>query len=360
MSDAYTPVTTIQEPPLPGMPPMHTSTREVPAEFQKLTRGGAVGTFLAQYATHVVYDCQIIPKGDKRVAVVTHFDPTWSIFMSQYSVVGNGAIPPDRFRVDPTEETTSDIVEGNAAMPSLSGSYISKAEGQRDYFTKSISSTIAASLDTGPNKGTSIDQRTGTTFLETIELVDIGSVTDGIEVQSDGSVVTYDPINAKWSTKTTRKAVDTSTKTWTDVVNYEWPPVLTSILFDTYTRVDGGGDAIYPSVDYKEGFYGPQKATIDQYWQKTQPTVITPNQMIPQGFSFSCPLWSLRVQPCLHPEITLYCNIGSADPEWEASAVSRTFQATNLTDWPSEVFWRESKPYMGGYLVTEYTILKPI
>lgn len=360
-SEAFRPITTIQEPGLPGMPRTYTSQREVAAETEAPARGSVLGNVLgSQFATNIVLSAQVTPKDGKRILTVSHCTaPPWNILLEQYSVSGNPDIPPDRFRLDPREETTGDVVTGAAEMPSLSGSEIQKSEQQRDFFTKAISTTSAVSLETGLNRGTSIDQRTGRTFLETIELVEASSVVSGIEVEADGSVVTYDPLNATWSTKTTRKAVDVATRTWVDIINYEWPPVFGGIVLDTYTRKDGGGDAIYPSVIYKEGFTGPQKATISQYWQKATPTVITPNQMIPQGFSFACPLWSVRVDACLHGEITLFCNIGTEDPDWESAAISRTFAATNPTDWPSEVFWRESKPYMGGYLVTEYTILKP-
>lgn len=429
-SEAVTPITSIQEPGLQGMPRTYTSQREVPAEWEPPLRGSVVGDILPRYKTHIVLDAQVIPKGGKRVAVIAHCSPpSWVIltgsqdrltsddaFIYNRQVVLNptqDAIeadpfstyqpydetksikttkvprrkkadgtyedgypqqqakdktdpnqPPGRFHTEATtiETATVEVLDkANVsdipapAAPSGDEIKVSHQKLNDEQYRKTIIEEIIA---TGPNLGTSIDSRTGNTFLETVEVVPAATVAGGSTVGADGSVVTYEPVNTKWSLKVTRKAVDTAIRQWTDIVNYEWPAVLQSILFDVYDH-KSGGSAIYPSAFYKEGFTGPQKAEVTQYWQKTAPTVIPQLQMIPQGFQFACPLYNLRVSACLHPAVTLTCNIGTEDPDWEMAAVSRTFAATNYLDWPEQVFWRESKPYMGGYLVTEYTIQKP-
>lgn len=206
--------------------------------------------------------------------------------------------------------------------------------------------------------GTEFDERTGQTLTTTREVVPMSEVTTST-IGSDGRLVTFSPINACWASKITQGVVATDSRTFYDVVNHEWPPVLKSITLTEWTARNGRGSVIYPDYIVKRGFSGPQVATVVQWWQSTPYSPSPPIQMIPEGMDFQSPLFSIRIPPCLHGETTFYCNIGTTDPEWESQYYSRTFDATNYVDWPDSITWTEVRPYRGGYLVSEYTLNKP-
>ena len=211
--------------------------------------------------------------------------------------------------------------------------------------------------DLAPIKGTTFDERTGESFNETQEVVANTDVNPE-SVTAGGDLVSYDGLDANWSIKTQRKLVSTLRKSWSEVINYEWPAVLTSLDFVTWTSKRRGA-TIYPIPRYKEAYSGPQLVQVEQWWQKDQPTHVVPVSMVAEGIQFWSPLLKISIPPCLHPTFTLFCNIGSDDPDWEAQNFSQTFPATNLPDWPNQIIWTESKPYLGGFLMHRYTLNRP-
>lgn len=218
--------------------------------------------------------------------------------------------------------------------------------------------TTTQSGSPGTLAGTDFDERTGKTLAVTQEVVAKAAVAT-TTIGADGTVVSYRPIDACWATKITQGVVATDTMTYYDVVNYEWPPVLQSINLVEWTARNGRGSVIYPDVAFKKGFSGPQIATVEQFWQKAAYTPTTPIQLIEEAMQFQSPLFSISIPPCLHTETTFYCNIGTSDPEWEPQSYSKTFAATNYTDWPESITWEAVQPYRGGYLVTSYTLDRP-
>jgi hypothetical protein len=254
-----------------------------------------------------------------------------------------------------TETVTVVTTSGEPADPS-------PADGQEVTVEKSgVRQTTHTTTQTGdpePLTGTDFDERTGTTLLVTREVVPISEVATAT-IDSDGNLVTYDPINACFATKVTRGIVSTTMRTYYDVVNYEWPPVLQYIHLETWTAKNNRGSVTYPDYIVKKGFSGPQIATVQQWWQKSAYSPSTPIQLIPESMEFQSPLFSIRIPPCLHDSYTFSCVIGTEDPEWESQSYSRTFDATNYTDWPDSITWEAVQPYRGGYLVSSYTLDKP-
>lgn len=205
--------------------------------------------------------------------------------------------------------------------------------------------------------GTDLDERTGTTFTVTQESV-LKSAVAPSTVTSGGQLVTYRAVDACQAIKETRTVASTEIREWDKIVNYEWPPVLTNYAFTFWTQV-GGRQIALPDFTFKQGFSGPQVAHVRQWWQLESPTVTSPNQMIPEGAKFNTPLVDFSIPPCLHGDIVARCVIGIGDPDWFAADYTKTFAATNFTDWPDSIVWTESDPYNGGYIVTEYTLNKP-
>jgi len=217
--------------------------------------------------------------------------------------------------------------------------------------------TIEQLGNAAPVRSTSFDERTGESFLETEEVVSQSAVTP-TPISASGEITSFDGIDANQSVKRRRKLVSTMEMQWTDVITYEWPPVLTALDFVTWTRKDGR-TVIQPIVRYKQGFSEPQTVRVRQWWQKNQPQVIVPVSMISEGIQFWCPLYNISIPPCLHSTVVLRCNIGSSDPDWAPQSFVQSFPATNVTDWPESIVWTESKPYLGGYLIFEYTLNRP-
>lgn len=208
-------------------------------------------------------------------------------------------------------------------------------------------------------RSSSIDERTGEAFLETQEVVPAEDAED-TTVDEDGMLTIYSPIDGCLSLKVQRKIVSATEKTWTQLTNYEWPPVLEYINLKSWPRRDGRLDKVFADVRFKEGYSGPQKMTVRQWWQSEPYEVEPPIPMLSVGFAYESPLFSIRIPPCLHGVVSFTTSIGTDDPTYTTAYEEWSTPATNLTDWPDSVQWVESKPHAGGYQVTEYTILKPV
>jgi hypothetical protein len=265
---------------------------------------------------------------------------------------------PERFIKD-QKLTTTDEVECNVTGDPPNPNPVSKQSVRITQKGKiRRKRTVDQTGDTSPIIGTTFDERTGESFEETEEIVDNAQVVPAA-VSASGELVSFDGIDARWSAKRRRQIVSTLEKTWTEVINYEWPPVLLSLDFVTWERKGGAGSVVYPLPRYKQGFTGPQAVQVRQWWQKAQPTPIIPISMIAEGIQFWSPLYKISIPPCLHFTIPLRCNIGSSDPDWEPQNFTQTFPATNVTDWPAQIVWTESKPYLGGFLMHRYTLNRP-
>lgn len=266
-------------------------------------------------------------------------------------------LPPDKFYVGGgSPETITTITVGDAppapSTPAIDEQVQFESKGR---ITRESVTTITGDPVALP--ATSFDQRTGVGYLEYQELVPIGDAEE-TNIDATGVIVTYEPYNADYCIKTTKRLASTLSKTWVDIINYEWPPVLLSVTFKTYPR-RRGSPLVVPVLRFKQGYSGPQAATAVQYWQLGAITPTSPSPMIPEGFRHQDCYYTIDVPPCLHDEITLTTTTGTEDPIWEFISESETFDATNFTDWPDTITWIESKPYAGGYLVTEWTINKP-
>jgi hypothetical protein len=302
---------------------------------------------------------------DGKVVTFSNLDANWAIKLTRQAVSlesehqkTSSKIAPERFFADRQKSVVEATETGVITTPTdpVVPSYVEATVVQKGAIRKTTTTTQPG--NPVPLRGTSVERRTGETFLETTELVPASSVVPS-SVDSSGVVVIYEPVDANWAMKITRRAASTLSQTWTTDIEYEWPTVLLGISFKVWTRKNGEGSAVYPIPRYKKGFYEPQTATVTQYWQKAQPTIIPRPMMVAEGFSYRCPLYAISVPPCLHQTISLSCTIGSSDPDWESASDTEVFSATRYTDWPEEIFWRLAEPYLGGFIVTEYRLPRP-
>ena len=269
----------------------------------------------------------------------------------------NDRLPPDKFFVGGAQRNTViETIIGNT--PPNGGAGPSEAvEVTHKGNIGKVSTTTLNGASPVPLPYTSFDQRTGIGYVETQELVPISDVVQ-TEVGEDGVADVYETVDADFAVKTSRRLVSPEEREWVDIVNYEWPPVLQSIELRAFGRRNGSS-LVVPVIRIRQGFAGPQQANVRQYWQKDPVTPTPPPSMIPEGFIQQTPYYTLNVPPCLHPEVTLSVTSGTEDPVWVYFGVSDVFPATNYVDWPESVTWLESKPYQGGYLVTEWTVERP-
>lgn len=275
----------------------------------------------------------------------------------KYSAVAD-AMGPDKFYCPKGETTTVvieilDTLDAPAAITATPGTRVEV--NQVGYIRTTATTTQEGTL--GSLVGTDFDERTGNSLLEESTLVDVGDVVVDT-VDANGEIDLYTPYDACHSIKRTVKVVDGSSKSWTEIINYEWPAVLKSLTLETWNRRDGQFDT-FPNVKFKQAFNGPQLVHVTQHWQAAAPVLADPPKMIPEGFTFASPLYTLRVPPCLHGAIQLTAITGTSDPVYEYNTKVEDFAATNYTDWPASISWTDVKPWRGGYLVTAYTINKP-
>lgn len=258
-------------------------------------------------------------------------------------------------------QATSTVTETSIAAGAGAPAGVTATDGQEVVVDKvGFVQTVTTTTQTGepePLIGTELDERTGATFFTIQESV-LADAVEESAVNSSGVLVTYRAVDACQAIKETRTVFSTEIREWDMIVNYEWPPVLTNYAF-TFWGQNGGRIVALPDFTFKQGFSGPQVAHVRQWIQLEPPTVTSPNQMIPEGAKFNTPLVDFTIPPCLHGDIVASCIIGPNDPEWNTATYTKTFSATNFTDWPEEIVWTESDPYNGGYRVTEYTLSRP-
>ena len=201
----------------------------------------------------------------------------------------------------------------------------------------------------------------------------IATTTDGLN--KFGILCEGRQISDNWYAVAERELIKTDANNIVDTYityqNFSWPPVLSGIVVDRWTRRDGGADPVeYPI--YKRGAYsGPTRVEVKIYWQDTPWTLgssatgsdtklalIKP--MHPEPILFQSPIASVSVPPTLHERFRITASTGSNHPVYTYKGTTWTYNATNYTDWPPSLVIQDSqKPYRGGYLREKITAFIP-
>jgi hypothetical protein len=218
--------------------------------------------------------------------------------------------------------------------------------------------SVASFLSVNRNEYTSAYSKDDTAAVERVNTKFSEKPTDSREdnytsklVYSDGKKYVYEIQETK---------IEPNNKEWDELVNYEWPSVLTNFWVETIESKNTAGLFYYfPRMLFKQGFTGPQRAKVKQWWQKSKPFIPKPIIMVPSGTTFRSTFYDFTLPPCLHPKMTLGGTIGSRNPEYKVAVDRMVLPATNYTDWPKEVSWTETKLYKGGFLCTQTTIESP-
>jgi len=145
-------------------------------------------------------------------------------------------------------------------------------------------------------------------------------------------------------------------------ISYSFPPVLGEFLLYVWSLRKGGSE-IYPQYVYsKHAYNGPCAARIVEVWTEALPTPAVPITLQPTPLVYSCPMYRVGSQACLHPLVTFRCDFGTSHKKYRLSAGSTlAIPATTYTDWPAAEFlaaWT-CRPAYGGYIAKSVFVTPP-
>ena len=187
---------------------------------------------------------------------------------------------------------------------------------------------------------------------------------------ADGEEITLTPFNRYWTLVTRETPNVTSltdaSRTFYGSMPYPWPAVLRSLtLYSLPVKNTRTGEVAYEEIrhdyDMKPAWSGICRCKIQIAWSKTAPAFEAIEAMTPTSIELDWrPVASLQIPPCLHTAYSFSGTTGTDNPRYGYVAFSKTFEATNYTDWPSElVVDFDIKPYKSGYLTRKVTVYKP-
>ncbi len=191
------------------------------------------------------------------------------------------------------------------------------------------------------------------------------------QLGTDGILRTVQQLSDNWYAVTEQQVVNTTAIgsaaggefTYFTSVNYSFPPVLQTngIQFDLWERRTGA-ETYSPRVLYEKGAYrGPCRARVDVQWSATQLSAISvPAPPQPQPIALSTPYFSLSVKETLHGPINIGVSNGTEDEKYVFTTGTYSFNATNLTDWPTSLIVSSTvKKFRGGWLRETVTVYPP-
>lgn len=211
--------------------------------------------------------------------------------------------------------------------------------------------------------GVELDEETGTArqFCQTKVLA--GTAGSGV---SGGDFAEVKPLNTLWSIKTTRRAAGMAGSPGTVystpiIVDYYWPPVLTSITQTPWVRKDGTTQMFTFPNYLRYAYNGPCLALKEEQWTASAPALVPPLVMDPMPIVYRGPNIQFSIPACLHGNYTFNEEVGSLDPVWNVGTFSQTFPATNFVDWPTSIVASFSTRRMyGGFLRQKITVYRPV
>jgi hypothetical protein len=159
-----------------------------------------------------------------------------------------------------------------------------------------------------------------------------------------------------------------------------WPPVLESYSFDSVMNpIDPFADGVRFEMQFlpkiRQGYSGPVKCLVKEWWQATAPTAterpeINQLSMTPVAIRFPGRIQSFSLEPCLHgvvtfsepqllgtitdiqSNVTTLSGVGLKNRTWTAAA-------TTPTDWPATYVVFKAVPENGGYRCEQRTFYRP-
>lgn len=280
---------------------------------------------------------------------------------------------PQGFIIERKIETIRQPVKNDATIGSLNTDSPDGVGGALIQTRLGVGGANAVILEKGSTRltvslgtltGQDIDMETGRVYDFTREIVAAGTAGSGVDpITGEYSIV--DPLNQYFSIKETRPATTLGTGddslTWDDIVNWSWPAVLEAIDFFVVEAKDGHLIRYGYDVDLKEAYSGPCRASITESWSPVPQALPSVVAMLPRAIEFDFPLTrNFSIPQTLHPAITLTETVGTDHPDLAYTITTKTFAATNYTDWPTSIIASATQvPYRGGFKRRVVTVYKP-
>ncbi len=186
----------------------------------------------------------------------------------------------------------------------------------------------------------------------------------------EGEEITLQPINRYWTLVTRETPNVTSltdvSRTFYGSMPYSWPAVLRNLyIYEIPVKDTRTGEVAYSEIRYdydmKRAWSGICRCKIQIAWSKTAPAFEAIEAMTPTSIELDWrPIAALQIPPCLHIAYSFSGTTGTDNPRYGYVAFTKNFEATNYTDWPSElVVDYDVTPYKGGYRTRKVTVYKP-
>jgi len=143
-----------------------------------------------------------------------------------------------------------------------------------------------------------------------------------------------------------------------------WPPVLASGNIYNFQAYDSDGvkytaDTIW-DFNLRDAYDGPTKVIIEYFASHEPHTISTPTTMQPEGGTFYYGVSLVSLPRCLHPEILLTYSTGINNSRYPLQSFSKTFPATNLTEWPASFIVDDGETFDNGlYIRRKVTAYRP-
>jgi len=155
-------------------------------------------------------------------------------------------------------------------------------------------------------------------------------------------------------------------RSYTTYQNFTWPSVIGGLFFTSAPKRDGSTSTTVTvrNKEGKDGFTGPTKMTVSQYWKKTPMTPPAPTIFKTTSARYSGVQFSVRVDNVLTEAITLTDFIGTKDPVYKMGEYAYPkpwCEASDPTDWPTGDFTGSAtqRPFRGGYLLEVVEVTPP-
>ena len=155
-------------------------------------------------------------------------------------------------------------------------------------------------------------------------------------------------------------------RSYTTYQNFTWPSVIGGLFFTSAPKRDGSTSTTVTvrNKEGKDGFTGPTKMTVSQYWKKTAMTPPAPTIFKTTSARYSGVQFSVRVDNVLTEAITLTDFIGTKDPVYKMGEYAYPkpwCEASDPTDWPTGDFTGSAtqRPFRGGYLLEVVEVTPP-
>lgn len=269
------------------------------------------------------------------------------------------------FRQPVANDETIDALDGTA--PNAVGGAIMRTELGPDGSSKVIltKGRTRVTYTFGSRTDVEYDEETGRTHNVVSSVVAAG--TAGSNLDGSGNFSVVDALNRFFSLLTTRKATTLGTVasgnhlTYDTIVNWGWPAVLQGVNFFAVEAKDGHLERYGWDILMKEAYSGPCRATIVESWSPTAQAVPSVVHLMSTAIEFDFPMTRhFSIPRCLHPTVTLTEVVGSDHPDLAPATTTKSFAATNYTDWPTSIIGGATQtPYRGGFRMKVMTVYKP-